>query len=173
MSNWFYDDINIGSKIKSPIDLIIGMKKTIPFTFEDDLDIIKIQKLLGQLLFFPPNVAGWKGGKSWIDTNTIMLRLRLPSILYSDLSIESNDDSLENNFRVQYLKKLKNKVLKTEVSWNDFNENYKSIATEDLSNLIITTDFNSGTKAYFNSLSKKSKQDICIQLMSLPEYQMC
>src|SRR6185312_3054235 len=28
----------------------------------------------GQLLFAPPNVKGWRGGKSWLNTSTVLAR---------------------------------------------------------------------------------------------------
>ena len=33
-SSWFYDEDNIGVKIKSPIELLIGIQKTVPIEFE-------------------------------------------------------------------------------------------------------------------------------------------
>ena len=30
------------------------------------------QRLLGQVLFYPPNVAGWPGGRNWIDSSSLM-----------------------------------------------------------------------------------------------------
>jgi uncharacterized protein (DUF1800 family) len=32
--------------------------------------------LLGQMLLYPPNVAGWPSGKVWIDSSTLLLRCR-------------------------------------------------------------------------------------------------
>ena len=30
---------------------------------------------MGQLLFYPPNVAGWPGGTSWINSSTLLNRI--------------------------------------------------------------------------------------------------
>jgi uncharacterized protein (DUF1800 family) len=78
-SDWFYDKKNIGTKIKSPVEFLIGMHRVVPMQFEKERELVYLQKLLGQHLLFPPNVAGWKGGKNWINPNTMMLRLRFPS----------------------------------------------------------------------------------------------
>ena len=40
-----------------------------------------IERILGQILFYPPNVAGWPGGKTWIDSSTLMVRMRLPQMI--------------------------------------------------------------------------------------------
>ena len=36
--------------------------------------IIKTAKNLGQELFNPPNVKGWEGGETWIDSSSILSR---------------------------------------------------------------------------------------------------
>jgi len=33
------------------------------------------------VLFYPPNVAGWPGGRNWIDTSSLMYRIKMPSTL--------------------------------------------------------------------------------------------
>jgi uncharacterized protein (DUF1800 family) len=30
---------------------------------------------MGQVLFYPPNVAGWPGGTSWVNSSTLLTRL--------------------------------------------------------------------------------------------------
>ena len=39
------------------------------------------QMQLGQVLFMPPNVAGWDWGKAWINTNTLLTRYNLAGSL--------------------------------------------------------------------------------------------
>jgi hypothetical protein len=60
-----------------------------PYELTDETAYVKIQKLLGQSLLDPPNVAGWPGDRAWIDTNTLMIRLKLPSLIYN---LRLNDD---------------------------------------------------------------------------------
>ena len=38
----------------------------------------------------PPNVAGWKGGKDWIDSSTLLFRLRLPLMIFHEYPFEYN-----------------------------------------------------------------------------------
>ena len=175
MSNWFYSEENIGVKIKSPVECLVGMANTIPIAFERKNDLIKIQRLLGQILLDPPNVAGWKGDKAWIDANTIMVRLKLPSLLYSNavISLKEHGD-FNDSFREQFFKRNKDKLpFKTLPNWDAFLNNFKNVETKNLHDYIIQGNINKGTAEYLASLSKKSKKDYCVQLMSLPEYQMC
>ena len=175
MSDWFYNDENIGSKIKSPIEFLIGIAKTVPIKFEREKDLLKIQKLLGQTLLDPPNVAGWKGDKAWIDANTIMVRLKLPSVMLNNamISLKEHGD-FNDNFRTRFFKRNKGKLpFKILPNWEAFSNNFMAIEAKDLHLYLIQSLINKGTADYLKTLSKKSKQDYCIQLMSLPEYQMC
>jgi len=172
LSDWFYAEENIGTKIKSPIEFLVGMRKTVSVTFETPKDILKIQKLLGQILLNPPNVSGWKGGESWIDANTIMLRLKLPSIILANSRISTKKKGgFEDNFKRRYTDK--NKHVNVKVDWGKFEEEFKQVSINDLVAFIVAPDLSKGTRSYIESLSKISKQDFCVQLMSLPEYQMC
>ncbi|GAB4159578.1 MAG: DUF1800 domain-containing protein [Winogradskyella sp.] len=175
MSDWFYTEENIGSKIKSPVEFLVGIANTVPVSFERKKDVLVIQRLLGQMLLDPPNVAGWKGNKAWIDANTIMLRLKLPSVLLNNALISLKEyGDFNDKFRKEYFKRSKGKLpFKTLPDWEAFSKDFKAIETEKLSEIIIQGNINKGTAAYLKTLSKASKRDYCIQLMSLPEYQMC
>lgn len=71
----FYSDASTATRIKPPVELVIstyrkmGLKQVpgIP-DFNDQTE------LLGQKLFFPPNVAGWSNGKSWITPGLLLAR---------------------------------------------------------------------------------------------------
>ncbi|MEP3837534.1 MAG: DUF1800 domain-containing protein [Algibacter sp.] len=176
MSNWFYDEKNIGTKIKSPIEFIVGLKTLVPIDFKNPQQLLYIQKLLGQILLKPPNVAGWKGGKSWIDSNTIVLRLKLPSLLLNNayISIEKvGEVDAYAEVKKQFFKKNFGKRFKTEVNWNYFNAQFKNVELIDFQSHILACEVNENAKAYLQSLEIVSKKEYCVQLMSLPEYQMC
>ena len=174
-SKWFYKDENIGSKIKSPIEFLVGMNTIIPYTIEKPKQILLVQKLLGQVLISPPNVAGWKTGRNWIDSNTIVTRLRLPSVLLSNAEIayseKGDEETMITNFKNR---KLRRKAfIKVTADWNSFEENYKNESNKDLVHQIISTKLNNGTAEMLLRNEKLSKQQFVIQLMSLPEYQLC
>ena len=80
-SDHFKDKAMMGRRIKSPIELISGLDKNFTLRFEREEDGMFLQRLLGQILLHPPNVAGWKEGNAWIDSSSLMLRLKLPSAL--------------------------------------------------------------------------------------------
>lgn len=173
-SDWFYDQKNIGTKIKSPIEFLIGIHRVVPMQFEKRRELVYLQKLLGQHLLFPPNVAGWKGGRNWINPNSMMLRLRLPSILLAKGEIaldekgEFEDDFKRFNRKGNYQRKLK--IIP---DWETFLSREKTTTAKQLQQILLTSPLNRGTKQYLDKLEEQDLAAFCIQLMSLPEYQLC
>ena len=134
-----------------------------------------LQNLLGQVLMRPPNVAGWKTGKYWIDSNTIITRLRLPAVLLNNAQItfseKGNEESTINELKNN---KLERKTyLKVFADWTSFEVNFKNTSPEEMISQIISSKINAGTLANLLKNLHHSKKDFSIQLMSLPEYQLC
>lgn len=100
-ADWFYAPANTGSLIKSPVALVAGLRRTLSLTVDNDKQLLGYQRALGQALFMPPNVAGWPGGRAWIDSSSLLLRLQLPSILFknADFAVRLKDD--ENDITPQ------------------------------------------------------------------------
>ena len=94
MSDWFYDDKNVGTRIKAPVELIAGIQRMLPMKLENEEALLLLQRVLGQILFYPPNVAGWPGGKTWIDSSSLMMRMRLPQLIADkdELNVKPKDD---------------------------------------------------------------------------------
>ncbi|MGI4834248.1 MAG: DUF1800 domain-containing protein [Janthinobacterium lividum] len=98
-ADWFYDAANVGSLIKSPVQLVAGLRRTLNLQVASDKALLGYQKALGQTLFMPPNVAGWPGGRAWIDSSSLLLRLQLPNILFknADFAVRLKDDENDIN----------------------------------------------------------------------------
>ncbi|MEE9432063.1 MAG: DUF1800 domain-containing protein [Melioribacteraceae bacterium] len=73
-SSIFQSSEVVGSKIKSPVELIVSHLKQFNIINPDYEYLRKIANDIGQTLFSPPGVAGWKGDKTWISTNTLPAR---------------------------------------------------------------------------------------------------
>mgnify|MGYP003626176071 FL=1 len=174
-SKWFYDDENIGVKIKSPIELLVGIQKVVPVTFDKKQQLNYLQKMMGQTLFYPDNVAGWKGGKSWIDSNTLMFRMKLPSLLLSNAVINLEEKGeFEDSFEKYYKsEKKQNKYLKITKSWESFDEKNQHLKAKEMIDFLILSKLDKDTATFLENLEIKSNRNFCIQLMSIPEYQLC
>jgi hypothetical protein len=50
--------------------------------------LANIYRQLGQVPFYPPNVKGWDGGKSWINTGTLTYRYQIARALINGIRPE-------------------------------------------------------------------------------------
>ncbi|MCS3529557.1 DUF1800 family protein [Chryseobacterium sp. JUb7] len=171
-SSWFYDRKNIGNRIKSPIELMAGMMRTLPMNIQNPENLIVYQKLLGQMLLYPPNVAGWPNGKSWIDSSTLMLRLQIPQIWSGlrplDYRPKEDDDldmGLKNNTNT-INKSFKNPNIT--IDWSRIENIFNGKKVEDYL-IQNTTSLDMSSVKNFSDNSIKMN---VINLMSTPEYQL-
>ncbi len=81
LSKEFYDSSVARSQIKCPIQYLIALLKQLEVS-EPPLGLPIIgQQQLGQVLFLPPNVAGWDWGRGWINTNSLLSRYNIAGFL--------------------------------------------------------------------------------------------
>jgi uncharacterized protein (DUF1800 family) len=81
MSQEFYSEAAIRSQIKSPLQFTIQLLKQLEIDSPPAGFPIMAQQQLGQVLFMPPNVAGWDWGQAWINTNTLLTRYNLAGFI--------------------------------------------------------------------------------------------
>jgi hypothetical protein len=74
LSERFYSDRARGTHIKGPVELVVGTLRDLGIKNADygTVDSAVIQ--MGQYLFEPPNVAGWKENRAWINAERILIR---------------------------------------------------------------------------------------------------
>ncbi len=83
----FYSDAAMHSKIKSPTEYIVIALRTLdaPFSATNN-NLLGAGKAMGQELFNPPNVKGWNGGKTWMNTMTLITRANFANVLTMQMS---------------------------------------------------------------------------------------
>ena len=161
-SDWFYDTSYVGNKIKSPVDLLVGACRHTGIESINSQTLQFLLRSLGQALFNPPNVAGWPGGKHWIDNATLTMRLNLPALFFHEigkkrLQMDSRPD----------LGRLKQSVLL---------DHYDAVAT--LGDFLLSTDEWKSNPVLNRLIQHTSNnhqrlEHLIIGFMSTPEYQMC
>ncbi len=171
LSDWFYHENNIGAKVKSPVELIVGIRRILPMDLQNGDTIYNFEKLLGQELLQPPNVAGWPSGMAWIDSSTLLLRMKIPAVMagYKTLDIEpkSNDDV---NMGKEEKKVVVNKKENTiTIHWDSIS----NVLDDDLFTLLLSKPNDQLQKMITDFNSDKSKKHLMISIMSTPEYQLC
>jgi hypothetical protein len=75
-SRHFYDQAVRRQRIKSPVEYSAGLVRTLEVP-RQDLRLLAVALACdrqGQELFYPPNVKGWDGGKTWLNSTTLLER---------------------------------------------------------------------------------------------------
>lgn len=180
-SDWFYAPENLGAKIKSPVELWVGIRRAIPMELADPESQLVLQKALGQILFYPPNVAGWPGGRNWIDSSSLMLRLRIPQLLYQnqDLDVRGKTD---DDQQMGEASKGKMQRFTSVMDWQPAMELFSQSPENKLIETIASYLWAVPTKSLPIKVLEKNTdqssrdallQTAMIQLMATPEYQVC
>lgn len=192
MADWFYDEKHVGSRIKPPVELLVGLRRTIPIEFEREEVMLLFESLLGQVLFYPPNVAGWPGGRSWIDSSSLMFRLRMPQvILYSqELNARPKEITPEMGEGQRYkmtlqlnesLRKLYARRANARINWQPYLDAFKNIPRErladEIAGALLMKNANAGKSLLDKYADASSRENyiktVTIDVMSTPEYQLC
>jgi uncharacterized protein (DUF1800 family) len=182
LADWFYDDKYIGALIKSPVELMVPLLRDFRVEFVNPNVAIGFQKALGQILFNPPNVAGWTGGRNWIDSSSLAFRMRMGRILLSEelASIESKPDGDDNNaFRdklgVDEGVKIRSDWKKVEGFYSGLQEKDRLEAMADyLLAVPLSAENRRLAKSFIQSESSdKGLRSTVLFLTTLPEFQIC
>jgi len=92
LTNAFWAKQNRGTLLKSPAELIIGTLRRLELPLPPDRQLVRLARDMGQDLFQPPDVKGWRGQERWIDTNSLLVRNRFLRQIERDLRAESAAD---------------------------------------------------------------------------------
>ncbi len=91
-SRLFYSDHAFRKRIKSPVEFALGAVRAIYRRFDDSdphhrpiphQALVKWLGTMGQALFAPPNVKGWPGARTWLNTSTVLERDNFAAVLAS------------------------------------------------------------------------------------------
>ncbi len=174
-SEWFYASANVGAKIKSPVEFLVGFAKVLNMKFSKKESVLFTQRALGQVLFHPPNVAGWKGGENWIDNATLMLRMNMAAIAFerAELNIQFQDQPEQKT--IKQFKKLEVTASIDQLQKLFRKEKYEVQALADflLQNSIATDGTFIEELAQYTATADDKFKFYLLGIMSLPEYQMC
>ncbi|MGD8476655.1 MAG: DUF1800 domain-containing protein [Burkholderiales bacterium] len=75
MSRDFYSPASVATRIKPPVELVVSTYRKMGLKELPGVpDFNEVTATLGQRLLFPPTVAGWAQGKSWITPGLLLAR---------------------------------------------------------------------------------------------------
>ena len=160
----FYQKQHIGSRIKSPIELITIMQRQLHVTITHDQSLLYLQRTLDQILFDPPNVAGWNDGKDWVDSASLLFRMKLPQLVFKSALIQNQVESYDDNDSFKINGQLKK--LKTDLDTRAMNNSFNKIGFSDMATYLLQSN-SKGDSPKGNFI------DQIIYITSKPEYQLC
>lgn len=99
-SNVFYSARAYRALVKSPIEFVVGTYQLYGFTAVQPT-VLAVLNRLAQRPFFPPNVKGWEGGASWLNSQAMLTRANFAASVAATAanapwlhhSVEANDPS--------------------------------------------------------------------------------
>ncbi|HEY7329354.1 MAG TPA: DUF1800 domain-containing protein [Gemmataceae bacterium] len=89
-SRHFFSEYAFHQRIKSPVEFVLGAVRSVyreygakekrqqPLTQQD---LVRHIDAMGQVLFSPPNVKGWRGAQAWLNTATMLARDNFAQLL--------------------------------------------------------------------------------------------
>jgi len=177
----FYRQEIIGTRVKSPIELLVGIMRLIEIQFTGTNLLSKIQFKLDQILLAPPNVSGWRSGKEWINMGTLVDRLSLAEKLYKgDLSdylyapqiTQEGDEVINYNKRI--IKGMKRRSIAKLNNWVTKQCNGDILICAEMMYSCDHKHVNAVFERMYAAINKgKLDQEAAIlMLFSFPEYQL-
>ncbi|PTY04658.1 DUF1800 domain-containing protein [Opitutaceae bacterium EW11] len=86
-SQLFFSPEYRGAMIKSPIQFYLGLVQDLSLDVPPlPRQAVGLLRQMGQMPFNPPNVRGWMGGRSWINSSTLAARRQLVQALFNPIN---------------------------------------------------------------------------------------
>ncbi len=82
LSDAFWSDDNRGVLVKSPTEFVVGALRAFDIGYDTTAPFAATIRNLGENLFYPPNVKGWPGGETWINSSTLLARKQFVEQLF-------------------------------------------------------------------------------------------
>jgi uncharacterized protein (DUF1800 family) len=79
----FYSSKVVHHQIKGPVQWMMQSTKMLEIPLPDAPVLENSLSSLGQVVFAPPNVKGWDGGRAWISASSLLYRYNLAAYLLS------------------------------------------------------------------------------------------
>lgn len=155
-SNLFFSPLARARKIRSPVELVVGLVRCLEIR-TDMNTLARDIRNVGQGLFFPPNVKGWDGGRSWINSSTLLGRANLVYRLLDNEKTRFQAGSLE-----QYMQDQGVGTLESATAWLAENLLALPLAAERTRALVETARAGDG----------RPMERLLHAMAALPEFQL-
>ncbi|MEM6471041.1 MAG: DUF1800 domain-containing protein [Planctomycetota bacterium] len=158
-SNLFFSHYSRARKIKSPVELIVGCLRGLEGTTSSG-EVAQGLRSIGQGLFYPPNVKGWDGGRTWINSSTLLGRSNLFEKILSSSETKFGGVSM-----AEYLGKFD--ITTADDALKYFETCFMAISIDKTSRRQLLAPFESSAE-----LDDQSVRQLFHRVASLPEFQL-
>lgn len=171
-SDHFFDENFRGAKYKNPVLFTLGTFRQLYSI--DDLDhefMLWYQLTLGEQLFFPPDVSGWDGYRSWINTYTLPYRK-----LFTNQVLDGYDDFFQPwDGAISFAERFSNPY-NPEILLQEFGDYFYSVLPSDQTMDLLLEELLDGSEIYDWDLyamgSEQRLKDVIKHMMRLEEFQL-
>lgn len=180
-ADWFYQPENVGALVKSPVELLVQYMRLLRARFKRQHLLVQTQRLLGQILFYPPNVSGWPSGTAWIDSSTLLLRMRLPLVYFGADELDIQAKPEYEDVGPDISKRRIPRYQKAEVEWKYIATAFSGVADDHMHEAIIEAliqcpkvNIDRGNLLAYadNSGRVNLIKSLVLRTMALPEFQL-
>ena len=174
-SDWFYNPAVMGSKICSPVEWLVRLKRFTGFIVDEPKNLVRMQRKLGQTLFFPPNVGGWPGGRNWIDSSSLLLRMSIPlSIVRGDQISIDHKPGFDKEEREE--RNNNNNAVRFSADWRELEEFCLNSSLDEFLSFLFQVDL-ATVKLHpflhdFENQKRQAPLNCIASCLSLPEFQL-
>jgi len=131
-------------------------------------------------------VAGWPGGKSWIDSSSLLFRMRLPEYVFlsSEINEKAKNPVATEMTGMESYEPVINQLkrINANIEWSDFINQFKNKPEGEVYNsiceMLLQTDSNNVSQRDMEQFVNKNDAESYLKTLSihvtmLPEYQLC
>ncbi len=187
MHEEFYTQNLKRSQIKSPVQLVVGTTRTLGIKIENPEFFLYILNMMGQVPYQPPNVKGWPGGRTWINTTRLLTRFTFAEIISqgkipSEVDPRSDADFQQNKQDKTFRRMMRRRNLSIEFDPELLIDEDGSVEIiEQLAELLLSKEMTANEhiailrnyKSKMGSGTMKEALKCAIgEIMKLPQYQL-
>lgn len=171
-SEHFYDDNFRGAKYKNPVLFTLGTMRQLYIEEDINISFIKWYNwVLGQALFHPPDVSGWDGYRSWVNTYTLPYRK-----LFTNQIVDGYDNQILPWDNVIEFAERFSDPNNPELLIDEMTEYFFAIQPSELTIDLLLEELLDGSALYdwyiYNPGSNQRIKDVIKHMMRLEEFQL-
>ena len=181
-SRLFFDPAYRCNYIKSPVQFYLGLVQDL------QIDVAPLPRRLlgalrqmGQMLYTPPNVRGWVGGRNWINSSTLSARRQLVQTLFSSINEANLNADEQAEIAIARSEDHDHFTVETERLKSIAGSSPDQAADHLIDALLpvkVSSDFRQEVLRFLSNEESKAKpldrlRNAVVTLLQSPEYQLC